>query len=119
MRILGVATRDILVSILPLEMGVGGIRGLSPGAVFFLSSSNIVEWCALFGEEGGGTSSFFLKSMSSRIDSSPEDTCESFPEALLPFGGAGDVCSSCGVFGIGLHLGAKYGASMSSSSSVS
>ena len=29
--------------------------------------------------------------MSSGIDSSPEDTCESSAEALLPFGGAGDV----------------------------
>ena len=84
-----------------------------------LIQSQCSGWCALFGGEGGATSSSSLKSMSSGIDSSLEDTCESSAEALLPFGGAGDVCSSCGVFGIGLCLGAKYGASMSSSSFVS
>ena len=119
MRILGVATRAIFISVLPLEMGAGGIGGPSAWAVIFLSSPTVVGWYALFGGEGGGTSSSFLKSMSSGIDSLPEGTCESSAEALLHFGGAGDVCSSCGVFGIGLCLGAKYGASMSSSSSVS
>ena len=117
MHTLGVATRAILVSVLPLE--IGGIGGLSAWAVIFLSSPNVVGWCALFGGESGGTSSSSLKLMSSGIDFSPEGTCESSAEALLPFGGAGNVCSSCGVFGIGLCLGAKYGASMSSSSSVS
>ena len=65
MCILGVATTAILVSVLLLEMGIGGIGGLSAGAVIFVSSSNVVEWCALFGEEGGGTSSSSLKLMSS------------------------------------------------------
>ena len=67
MHILGVATRAILVSVLPLE--IGGIGGLSAGAITFLSSPNVVGWCALFGGESGGTSSSSLKSMSSGIDS--------------------------------------------------
>ena len=67
MHILGVATRAILVSVLPLE--IGGIGGLSAGAITFLSSPNVVGWCALFGGASGGTSSSSLKSMSSGIDS--------------------------------------------------
>ena len=42
MHILGVATRAIFISVLPLEMGVGGIGGPSAWAVIFLSSLNVV-----------------------------------------------------------------------------
>ena len=42
MHILGVATRAIFVSVLPLEMGVAGIGGPSAWAVIFLSSPNVV-----------------------------------------------------------------------------
>ena len=42
MHILGVATEAIFISVLPLEMGVGGIGGPSAWAVIFLSSPNVV-----------------------------------------------------------------------------
>ena len=80
---------------------------------------NVMGWFAFFGGEGGGTSSSSLRAMCSRTDSSPDDTCESSAKANLLFGRVGAVCSSCGVFGVGFCLRARYGASISSSSSVS
>ena len=85
----------------------------------FSCNSNVVRQCTLFGGKDIGTSSSSLNSMSSGIDSSPDDSCESSAGALLPFDGIWAVYSSCEGFGAGVSLGSKYGISMSSSSSVS
>ena len=87
--------------------------------VTFLCNPNVVGQFALFDREGGGTSSPSLKSMSSGIDSSPEESYKSSAGVFFPFDGAWVICSSCEGFGTGVCLGARYGASMSPSSSVS
>ena len=85
----------------------------------FSCNPNVVGQFTFFDREGGGTSSPSLRSMSSGVDSSPDDTCECSAEANLFFDRVGAICSSCGVYSIGFCLGARYGASISSSSSVS
>ena len=66
-----------------------------------LIQSQCNGWCALFGGRSGATSYSSLKSMSSGIDSSPEDTCESSAETLLPFVGQGMFAHPVGFLVLG------------------
>ena len=91
-------------NIFGITLGEGGTGRLSAVTAIFLLNPNVVERFAI---------------LSSRTDSSLDDTCESFAVAVLPSREVGAVCTSCGVFGVGSSLGARKGTSTSSSSSVS